>query len=187
MIRMATRGDAPAILDIYAPYIRETAITFEYDVPSLGAFMERFDVISARYPWIVWEENGKVLGYAYASECFSRAAYAWDVDMSIYLHMEARGRKIGSKLYGCLEEMLRIRGYHNLYALITADNIASAQFHEHRGYELLGNLKQSGFKFAQWYDVLWYGLRLCPAENPGSAPDKFECRVEDRAIMERYS
>jgi len=187
VIRQATRADVPAILNIYAPYIRETAITFEYDVPEITGFEERFDGISAQYPYLVWEEDGKILGYAYADRAFARMAYAWDADLSIYLDMNARGGGIGSRLYGCLEEILQNYGYHNLYALITGDNAPSVRFHEKRGYDRLGTLVKSGWKFGKWYDVHWYGLRLCEADDPGGVPAAFTCTEEDLAVMERYS
>lgn len=187
MIRRAERADVPAILNIYAPYIRETAITFEYDVPEITAFEARFDGISDRYPFLVWEEDGRILGYAYADRAFARMAYAWDADLSIYLDMNARRNGIGGRLYGCLEEILRNYGYHNLYALITGDNEASVRFHEKRGYERLGTLKQSGWKFERWHDVHWYGLRLCEADAPGEVPAAFACTEADEEIMRRYS
>ena len=187
MIRRANRADVPAILNIYAPYIRETTITFEYDVPEIAGFEARFDGISSRYPYLVWEENGKILGYAYADRAFARMAYSWDADLSIYLDMSARGSGIGPRLYGCLEEILRSYGYHNLYALITGDNAASVRFHEKRGYSRLGTLTRSGWKFGKWYDVYWYGLRLCEANDPGEVPEAFACTEADMAVMERYS
>lgn len=187
MIRPAVRADVPAILNIYAPYIRETTITFEYDVPEITEFEARFDGICAHYPYLVWEENGKILGYAYADRAFARAAYAWDADLSIYLDTNERSRGVGSKLYGCLEEIMKNHGYHNLYALITGENAVSVRFHEKRGYEKLGVLKDSGWKFGKWLDVYWYGLRLRPAEHPGAAPEAFCMTDEDRAVIERYS
>lgn len=187
MIRQATRADVPAILNIYAPYIRETTITFEYDVPEIGEFEKRFNRISEKYPWLVWEEEGKILGYAYADLAFARMAYAWDADMSIYLDMNARGKGVGSKLYGCLEEILKNYGYHNLYALITGENAASVAFHEKRGYARMGTLVKSGWKFGKWLDVHWYGLRLRAEEEPGAVPAAFVCTEEDLAVMERYS
>ena len=187
MIRLATREDVQEILNIYAPYIRETAITFEYDVPEISEFEARFDSIAARYPWIVWEENGKILGYAYGDRAFARSAYAWDADLSIYLDMESRGKGIGGKLYGCLEEMLKNHGYFTLYALITGANEASRKFHEKRGYVCEGMLKKSGFKMGRWYDVAWYALHLRGEEAPGDAPRAFVCTEADLALMARYS
>ena len=187
MIRPAKREDVPAILNIYAPYVRETTITFEYDVPEITGFYARFDSISGRYPYLVWEEGGRILGYAYADRAFARAAYAWDADLSIYLDMNERGRGVGTKLYGCLEEIMKNHGYHNLYALITGENAASVRFHESRGYGRLGVLKDSGWKFGRWLDVYWYGLRLRPAENPGNAPGAFVYTDDDIAAMVRHS
>ena len=103
MIRMARREDVPAMLEIYRPYILETAYTFEYSVPSLAEFTHRFDTIHARFPWLVWEENGEILGYAYADAAFVRAAYQWDADLSIYLKPEAKGQGGGRRLYEILE------------------------------------------------------------------------------------
>jgi len=187
VLRLATREDVRRMLEIYAPYIMKTTITFEYEVPDYETFMARFERISARYPWIVWEEDGRVLGYAYADQAFSRAAYAWDADMSIYLDESARGRGMGSVLYGCLEEMLRRRGYHNLYAIITGENAASIRFHEGRGYERLGTLKSSGYKFGRWLDVYWYGRRLCAERMPGEAPAPFVSDRLDEAILAEAS
>lgn len=187
MIRRANQADVPAILNIYAPYIRETTITFEYDVPEIGEFEKRFETISRNYPWLVWEENGRILGYAYADKAFARMAYAWDADMSVYLDMDARGKGVGARLYGCLEEIMKNYGYHNLYALITGENMPSVAFHEKRGYSRLGTLVKSGWKFGKWLDVYWYGLRLREEENPGDVPGAFACTAEDLAVMERYS
>ena len=174
MIRSAVRADVPRLLAIYAPYIQKTCITFEYEVPSLKEFTARFDRITAKYPWIVWEEDGKILGYAYADTAFSRAAYAWDADLSIYLDESARGLGIGGKLYDALESTLARLGYHTLYAIITGENSASVHFHKKRGYQLEGTLCQTGWKFGAWHDVYWYAKRVRPAVDPGCAPKKEE-------------
>lgn len=187
MIRLATRADVPAILEIYAPYIRQTAITFEYDVPSIADFEARFDSISARFPWLVWEENGRILGYAYGDAAFARKAFAWDADLSIYLEINVRGRGIGGRLYGCLEEMLKGLGYCTLYALITGDNLPSLRFHERRGYAIEGVLKHAGFKLGEWHDLVWYALKVRNPENPGEVPAAFVCSEKELEIMARYS
>jgi len=174
MIRQATRDDVSRMLEIYAPYVRETAISFEYDPPSDEVFMKRFERITERYPWIVWEENGRVLGYAYGDTAFERAAYKWDADMSIYVDRDARGKGIGTELYDRLEALLRAMGYCNLYALITADNLPSCRFHESRGYELHGILKRSGYKFGKWYDVNWYCLDLTGNDPAKGEPKRFD-------------
>lgn len=186
MIRSATSSDVAAMLEIYAPCVRETTYTFEYDVPSMADFMSRFERISSKYPWIVWEEDGKVLGYAYADTVFSRAAYAWDADTSIYLSAEARGRGIGGKLYACLEALVALQGYHNLYGIVTGENAASMRFHEKCGYERLFTLKTAGFKLGRWVDVHWYGKRLCEANPPDSVPKVFAWGTEELRTLEKY-
>ena len=99
MIRPATEKDVPEILEIYAPYVENTTVSFEYDVPCRRSFLQRFYDITAQYPWLVWEEDGRILGYAYASAPYTRAAFSWCAEPSIYLREEAKGRSIGKKLY----------------------------------------------------------------------------------------
>lgn len=158
------------MLEIYAPYVRNTSISLEFDPPSIEEFTARFDRITARYPWIVWEESGQVLGYAYADVALSRAAYQWDADLSVYLDSAVRGKGLGHRLYDWLEARMRQLGYVNLYAIVTEDNAASCSFHERRGYRRLGVLEKSGFKFGKWHDVYWYGLRIAGDEPPKAAP-----------------
>ena len=133
MIRPATESDVPEILSIYAPYIENTTVSFEYDVPCQKTFLQRFSDITAQFPWLVWEEDGRILGYAYASPPYSRAACAWCAEPSIYLRPEAKGRGIGSMLYTVLESILDRQGYQVLYALITAENAESIGFHKKMG------------------------------------------------------
>ena len=160
MIRKATISDVPAILEIYRPYILNTAITFEYDVPTLAQFEDRFRSVTRDFPWLVWDEDGQILGYAYGSRAFERAAYQWDADMSIYLRQNCRGRGIGKALYAALEAQLRDLGYFVLYGLVTSANEASCQFHRAMGYREVANFEKTGFKFGQWYGVIWFEKRL---------------------------
>ena len=169
MLRDATIQDIPAILDIYRPYILNTAITFEYDVPTLAQFEDRFRAITREFPWLVWEENGEILGYAYGSRAFERAAYGWDADLSIYLRQSRSGRGIGRALYETLEQRLAAQGYYVLYALVTSANAGSCAFHEAMGYREAVRLPACGFKFGQWYDVIWYEKRL-KTGNPEQFP-----------------
>ena len=108
-IRPANLADAQAIQAIYAPYVEKTAITFEYEVPSVQEFEKRISNTIERYPYLVAEEDGQVLGYAYASTYYARTAYDWTTELSIYLNEDARGRGLGSQLYGALEEELEKR------------------------------------------------------------------------------
>ena len=174
MIRAAVEADVPAILDIYAPYILTTTATFEYTVPTREEFLERFRGITVQFPWLVWEESGEILGYAYASAPYSRAAYAWCAEPSVYLLPRARGRGIGTKLYAALEELLKFQGYQVLYALITQENMGSLRFHERRGYRFSVLFPDCGFKFGRWLGLIWMEKRLKSVEIPSNPPTPWE-------------
>ena len=170
MIRMATIEDIPAMLEIYGPYILNTTVTFEYTVPGKDEFIARFAAITAQFPWLVWEENGTVLGYAYASAPFTRAAYQWCAEPSIYLAPSVHGKGIGRQLYTALEAILLRQGYRVLYALITQENTASLAFHERLGYRQTACLPRCGFKFGRWLGVTWMEKRQNSVEIPSTAP-----------------
>lgn len=170
MIRVAEERDVIPILDIYAPYVRGTTITFEYEVPTPEAFLARFEGITRDFPWLVWEEAGAVLGYAYASRPFERAAYAWCAEPSIYLRPDARGRGIGRQLYAALEALLSQMGYAESFAIITGENEASLAFHRALGYEKCAEMVKCGLKFGRWLDVDWLEKRLDSVEIPRNPP-----------------
>lgn len=170
MIRPAVEKDIPAILDIYAPYVLTSTATFEYDVPCRREFTQRFLTITAQFPWLVWEENGEILGYAYASPPFSRAAYSWCAEPSIYLRPEAQGTGIAQALYEALEAILRRQGYQILYALICGENRQSLRFHEKMGYSPRAEFPRCGYKFGRWLDLYWLEKPLIIVENPSSFP-----------------
>ena len=169
-IRPATVADLPRILEIYAPYIETTAISFEYIVPTLEEFTRRFLTITAQFPWLVWEEDGTVLGYAYGSLPFERAAYQWSAEASIYLCPEARGRGIGKSLYAALEEILKRQGYRKVYAIITTANEASVAFHKAVGYRHTATFPDCGYKFGQWYGTVWMEKDLNTWPAPPKSP-----------------
>ena len=179
MIRIAENKDVPAILAIYGPYILTSTATFEYDIPSDEAFLQRFDTITAQYPWLVWEEKGEILGYAYASPPYSRAAYQWCAEPSVYLRPDARGKGIGRALYTALEAILKIQGYQVLYALITGENDKSLHFHEKCGYKQMVRFPDCGFKFGRWLDLIWMEKRLKSVEIPSSPPISWELLRND--------
>lgn len=147
--------DVPRILEIYGPYVENTAISFEYDVPTLEEFTKRFLAIAARFPWLVWEEKGVILGYAYGSLPFERAAYQWCAEVSIYLCPEACGKGIGRKLYAALEKLLQDQGYRKVYAIITTANEGSVAFHRAVGYKETATMPNCGYKFGKWYGTVW--------------------------------
>jgi phosphinothricin acetyltransferase len=159
-IRPAVDADIPGILDIYTPFVRDTAITFEYEVPSLSAFRERFQAVCAQYPWLVAATETQVLGYAYAMRFRERAAYQWCCECSVYIHPEARRQGLATQLYHSLFQELRRRGLINVYAVITLPNPQSVALHEHIGFEAVGILRKSGFKHGNWHDVLLMELFL---------------------------
>ena len=179
MIRPALESDLPAILAIYGPYILHSTATFEYEVPSLPAFTDRFRGITAQFPWLVWEEGGKVLGYAYASAPFTRPAYAWCAEPSVYLCPQARGSGIGAALYAALEAILLKQGYQVLYALITQENTASLRFHEKEGYRQMVLFPDCGFKFGRWLGLIWMEKRLKIVEIPTSYPTPWSTIIEN--------
>lgn len=162
IIRFAKLTDAQKLIDIYRYYVDKTAVTFEYDVPSLTEFQKRMTKIMAFYPYLVAEENGVILGYAYASSFHSRPAYAWSTEVSIYLDKDKRRCGVGRRLYYALEYYLAQMGILNSNACIARTTIenpyltnASETFHYRMGYQLVGTFHNSGYKFNQWYDMIW--------------------------------
>ena len=170
MIRIALESDVPAILAIYAPYILRSTATFEYEVPSEEAFLHRFRTITAQFPWLVWEEEGVILGYAYASAPYERAAFGWCAEPSVYLKPEAQGKGIARKLYEALEAILLLQGYQVFYALITEENAPSLGFHEKCGYRHRVTFPACGFKFGRWLGLIWMEKRPKAVEIPSKPP-----------------
>ena len=179
MIRPATEKDIPEILSIYGPYVETSTATFEYDVPCLRSFTQRFYDITAQFPWLVWEEEGRILGYAYASAPYSRAAYRWCAEPSIYLRPEATGKGIGQKLYAVLEWILDKQGYQVLYALVTTENSGSIRFHEKMGYFSRADFPDCGYKFGRWLGVTWMEKRIKSVHSPNGFPKPWRAIVQD--------
>ena len=155
IIRPVQLADAKAIQAIYQLYVTETAITFEVDVPTVLEFEERITQTLAHFPYLVAEVGGMVVGYAYASTYYARAAYDWTTELSIYVAKESRGQGIGSALYTALEEELEARGYLRFLACIAVPNEASISMHEKRGYVQVAHFPKVGYKFEQWHDIIW--------------------------------
>ena len=167
VIRFADPGrDAQAILDVYAPYIEKTAITFETEVPTLEGFTRRVAEIAAHFPYLLLEVDGELAGYAYAHRQAERAAFAWNAELSIYLKENFAGRGLGRGLYSLLEELLAMQGYVNFYGVITGSNSVSIALHEKMGYRVIGRHEHTGFKFGQWHDTVWLHRRV-----HGGAPE----------------
>jgi len=161
-IRAARPEDAAALLGIYAPYVEKTAITFEYEVPTEEEFRQRIATISRGYPYLIAEEDGHVVGYAYASAFKERAAYQWAVETSIYVEEQAKRKGIGRQLHDALEEALKARGILNMNACISYIEpedeyltLDSVRFHERMGYQEVAHFHLCGRKFGRWYDMVW--------------------------------
>ena len=163
-IRSAEPDDAGRLLDIYAYYVEHTAVSFEYDAPSEDEFRRRIESTLEEYPYLVLEEDGVILGYAYAGVFKARAAYDRSCELSVYVERSARRRGIGRALYGALERELKARGMLNLYACIAVplDEAGdeyltrdSERFHRRLGFETVGTFHRCAYKFGRWYDMIW--------------------------------
>jgi len=168
-IRRAELKDAEALLSIYAPYVEQTAITFEYDVPTIEEFRERIVHITKKYPWLVGIVDDRVVGYAYAGAFKERAAYQWAVETSIYVDKKERGKGIGRLLHDSLEIALQEQGILNLNACISyleqEDEyltLDSVYFHQRLGYTQVAHFHKCGKKFGRWYDMIWMEKLIGP-------------------------
>ncbi len=159
-IRRAGQKDAPALQAIYAPYVRDTAISFEYEAPSPEEFEQRIEQIGKEYPFLVFEAGGRPLAYAYAHRHMERAAYRWNAELSVYVHPGALRRGIGRALYGALLELLECQGVQTVYALVTWPNENSGRLHEAMGFRRLCVMERMGYKQGKWRDVAWFAKEL---------------------------
>jgi len=154
--------DAAELLEIYGPYVQNTAISFEYEIPTTEEFSQRILRISEKYPYFKAVENGRILGYAYAATFKPRPAYDWSVEVTIYVRSDRRKRGVGSALYRALESSLRDMGVLNMNACIAVPRgedphltMDSPRFHEKMGFSMVGTFHNSGYKFHTWYDMIW--------------------------------
>ena len=174
-IEKVTIDDAEELLAIYAPYVRDTAVSFEYVVPSVEDFADRILQISAKYPYIKAVEDGKIIGYAYANTFKGRKAYDWSVETTIYVRGDAKRNGIGRRLYGCLEQSLKKMGVLNMNACIASAKVDdefltndSMYFHSRMGFTEVGRFHNSGYKFGRWYDMIWMEKMIGPHDaHPG--------------------
>ncbi|MBR6807651.1 MAG: N-acetyltransferase [Clostridia bacterium] len=159
-IRLAEPGDCEAILDIYKDYIIGTAITFETEIPSVAEFSQRISKILKCFPWLVCENDGHIIGYAYASKHRERAAYAWSVDFSVYIAPKYHRCRIATALYTCLIEILKLQGYQTACAAVTYPNEKSEAFHSFLEFKSIGVFENVGYKLGKWWDVQWFQRHL---------------------------
>lgn len=164
--RPATPVDATAIHEIYAPYVRDTAISFETEVPTVTELSARIEKTQQTHAWVVAESDAGIVGYAYASEHKARSAYRWSVTVSVYLRPDAQRLGLGSGLYQALFAALRERGYVMAYAGIVLPNAGSVGLHRKLGFEPVGIYRNVGYKLGHWHDVAWWQLQLQPPPTP---------------------
>lgn len=190
----ANPDDAEELLNIYKPYVEKTAISFEYEVPSEEEFRQRIIDISSKYPYLkAVDEEGYILGYAYAATFKSRSAYDWSVETTIYLREDCKGNGIGRALYERLEKDLLSMGILNMNACIAVPRELNASengeasiyvsndsyfFHKHMGFELIGRFHDSGYKFNNWFDMIWMEKLIGEHTSNVESP-KFGVKGED--------
>ena len=166
LIRLATAHDAAQIQAIYGPIVSQTAVSFEANPPTVDEMRQRIVDTLRSFPWLVCERQGTILGYVYASKHRVRAAYQWSVDVSAYVHTQARRMGVGRALYGSLFKILALQGFYNAYAGIALPNPASVGLHEAMGFKSVGVYNAVGYKLNAWHDVGWWHLALRPKTVP---------------------
>lgn len=186
-LRIAVPEDADGILRVYAPYIENTTVTFEYEVPTVEEFRARIAKVLECYPYIVCEDDGVIAGYAYASAMGTREAWMWSAESSIYVDAATRGRGIGTILYSALEELLTAMGIAGVYARISLPDLGSVSFHEARGYVSCGVMERCGYKLGRWLDLVTMKKELAAAGETPAAPIWFSelDRTDIETILER--
>lgn len=179
--RLAAPGDAEKLLKIYAQYIH-TSITFEYALPDVDQFSQRIRNVGAAYPWLVAEDEGRILGYAYAHALAERSAYQWNAELSVYLDHNWRGNGLGPKLCDILLAILARQGVLTVYSRITIPNTPSERLHAKMGFRLEWLQKNAGFKAGQWHDVAWFAKDIgqhCTPPAPFTPLPGLDCGVLD--------
>ena len=181
-LRPASPSDGAAFAAIYAPIVRDTAISFETEPPSAEVMAERVAKLLPTHPWIAAERDGQILGYAYAGPHRERPAYRWSVDVTPYVHEDARGQGVGRALYGSLIEILNLQGFRSAFAGIALPNPQSIGLHQAIGFEPVGTYREVGFKHGLWHDVSWWRLGLSQALETPAEPIPFEALRRSGAL-----
>lgn len=169
-IRLASARDAEAIHGIYAPIVRDTVISFEWEAPTVAELSGRIEkVLADGYPWLIAETAGSVSGYAYASSFRTRAAYSWTAEVSVYVHPEHHRRGVGRAVYSGLLRLLELQGFRSAYGVATTPNPGSEGLHRRLGFEQVGRFPRVGYKFGAWHDVICWRIALGSQDD---APDR---------------
>jgi phosphinothricin acetyltransferase len=187
-LRLAREEDASAFLEIYAPIVRETAISFELEPPGVDEYRERIRTTLWRLPWLACDENGSLVGYAYAGAFRPRLAYQWTVETTVYVRPSHHRRSVARALYTALVDVLRLQGYRSALAVIALPNAASVALHEKLGFKPAGIFRAAGFKLERWHDVGFWQLSLGGATGPPAPPRTLEAVLDSdewRTILEK--
>lgn len=159
-IRYATPKDSDGILKVYEPYIRNTTITYEYEVPTKKEFYNRTCEILSNFPYLVCEDEGEIIGYAYGSKHRERAAFQWGVEISVYVRQEYQGKGVATELYHRILKLLKQQGFYKVYAIIDSPNEKSEKFHEKFGFQRIAYLPKVAYKLGRWCDITYYEKEL---------------------------
>ncbi len=170
-LRLVNHDDVDAVLAIFAPYVTGTAVSFEVEVPSREAFRHKVQALSSRYPYVVCTVDGRLVGFAYASEERPHAAYRWNAEVSVYLELDYHRRGIATQIYRALFDLLAMQGFRNVYAVIALPNPGSLALHQRLGFTSAGVHRRTGFKLGRWRDVEWLHKALVDAEDGASPPE----------------
>jgi phosphinothricin acetyltransferase len=182
LIRLATLADGPALADIYRPAVTDSAISFELEPPDGTAMAQRISHTMTRLPWLVCERDDVVLGYAYASPHRERPAYQWSVEVSAYVHREARRMGVARALYTALFAALVVQGFRNAYAGVTLPNAASVGLHMAVGFTPVGVYRGVGYKNGAWHDVAWFERALAPLDHAPRPPRALPKCIDEAAF-----
>ena len=182
-IRPARLSDAAALAAIYAPYVQNTTVTFEYEAPDVTEFTRRIREIASTYPYLVAEADGKIVGYAYAHRYAVRAAYDWSAETSVYLDPACCGRGVGKALYDALLGLLTVQRVQNVFAIIAIPNEASVGFHRALGFARVGKARQAGYKKDRWLDTETYELALGEHRVPPDPVIPFSALSEETVVF----
>jgi L-amino acid N-acyltransferase YncA len=188
IVRLASDADAEAIAGIYAPYVRDTAISFETEPPSVDEMRGRVRAVLTWAPWLVCERDGRVVGYAYAARFHARAAYQWTVEVTVYVDSAVHRSGVGRALYGMLLDALRLQGFRTAVGIIALPNPPSVALHERLGFRNVGVALETGFKHGCWHDIGWWQLELQRFADPPAPPRPLPVVVgtEPSAVLERF-
>ena len=181
-LRVANVGDSEAIAGIYAPAVTEGATSFELTPPDAAEMKRRILTVLERYPWLVAESSGEVLGYVYATAHRDRPAYRWSVDTAVYIRSDSHRRGIARALYTALFEILALQGFRNAYAGTTLPNPSSVALHEAMGFKRVGIYRQVGYKMGKWHDVAWFERQLAERVVDPREPVPFPQLATTRSV-----